>query len=143
RFGIALVLFLTVSACAGWLRLARADQATALMVAQIAERLRPSGLEGAVLAVGGDQPSEAAINRFVELAGGEKAELVVAVIGSANADSLLDALKTKTTASLTALPLKDRIAGGSLATVQAMRKATGVWLVATDPPVVDLVRDMA
>src|SRR5437868_15258337 len=112
RLGAALLLFLPVSAFAGWLH---ADQATAPQVAQIAARLRPSGLEGAVIAVGGDKPSEAAISRFVELAGGEKAELVVAILGTANADDLLDTLRARKTAGLVVLPLKERVDGGTLA----------------------------
>src|SRR5205807_2135373 len=85
------------------------------------------------------------INRFVELAGGEKAELVVAILGTANTDDLLDTLRARKTAGLVVLPLKERVDGGTLAAVQTLRKATGVWLVASDPPdrVIRLVRDMA
>jgi cyanophycinase len=142
RLGAALVLFLIVSTYAGWLN---ADQAPVVQPAPIAEHLSPYGLQGAVIAVGGDKPSESAITRFVELAGGEKAEVVVVVIGTSNADSLLDALKGKKTANLVALPLKERVAAGSLAAVQALRKATGVWLVATGTSALaaELVSEMA
>src|SRR5262249_31351327 len=44
------------------------------------ERLRPAGIYGALVLCGGDKVPEAARQRFVELAGGPKAHLVVVPI---------------------------------------------------------------
>src|SRR5262245_6332699 len=50
-------------------------------------RLRPEGIEGALLISGGDKIPEAAARKFIELAGGAKASIVVLVLRGADREA--------------------------------------------------------
>ncbi len=65
---------------------------------QPAPRLRPEGIDGALVICGGTVP-EAARDRFLQQAGGDKAELVVLSDG-ANADDPLATWKARKPASV-------------------------------------------
>jgi cyanophycinase len=99
----------------------------------VAERLRPSGIDGAVMLCGGGEFPESARERFVKLAGGEKAEIVIFpdyrdAAGKADAEKQLEPWKSCKPASVTLAPLplaKEADVAGTLA---KLRTATGVWL---------------
>jgi len=59
------------------------------------ERLRPSGLEGAVILDTNDRPGEATVVRFLKLAKGDEGRLTALVVGEARAEGILDLLKAK------------------------------------------------
>jgi cyanophycinase len=120
--------------CLGLVAAAFVVRADTTPRAATADRLRPSGLEGAVVAVGGQPSAGWALRRFVECAGGEKAEVVVATVGGANAGGLLDDLNALKAARVTALALTTRDAANDPRAAQALQQASGVWLVATGTP---------
>ena len=96
------------------------------------ERLNPDGIDGA-LVLCGDKIAETALDRFVELAGKDKAALVVlggdGKTDPDRAEKLGEALKTRKPASVGVF------AGAAKdpKTLEALRAATGVWLVGAIP----------
>lgn len=87
---------------------------------------------GALLIVGGGAMGPELWNRFVELAGGTKAHIVV--IPTANEDDAIaedhttDHLRTLGVAQVTVLHTRDRKTADSAAFVTPLLSATGVWL---------------
>src|SRR5262249_33722510 len=56
-------------------------------VTRATDRIPPNGIDGAVLLLGNHNAPDAAVKRFVELAGGAKAKLVLVAPASARTDS--------------------------------------------------------
>jgi len=94
--------------------------------------LRASGIDGSVLLVGGKVP-EQVLQRFVELAGGEKANLVVIPTARADADKEdgdkhMEAWQSRRLASVVRLHARSRQTADEAAFVAPLRQASGVWL---------------
>jgi cyanophycinase len=92
---------------------------------------------GALVMVGGGRVPEAAVKRFLELAGGPKARLVVIPTASITADgsdgdSSLDPWKKLPTAALVSLHTRDRQRADDPAFVKPLTEATGVWIEGGD-----------
>lgn len=120
RMGISAVLL-----CLGMLPV-RSDEATP------SARLRPSGIDGALVICGGGKLPDAVYNRFMELAGGEKARLVIIPTASetadqANADKLLAPWLSRKPASAVVLHTRSRQTADDATFVAPLRGATGVW----------------
>ena len=79
---------------------------------------------------GGELPAEV-YDRFVELAGGEDAKLVVLSVGQP-ADSTLGLLRARKTASLQVIHNRSRLAANSPEFGAPLREATGVWIDGDD-----------
>ncbi len=90
-----------------------------------APRLRPSGIDGAVLICGGKAP-DAVRERFVQLAGGEKAKLVI-VSSDDSAKQERESWQARKPASVVVLSLPTRAAEDA-ESLKPLRQATGVWL---------------
>jgi cyanophycinase len=102
------------------------------------ERLRPVGIDGALVICGGGKVPDAALKRFVELAGGEKAKLVLIPTASESADKedaqkLVDSWKDLKPASVTVLHTRERKKADDAAFLEPLRQATGVWFEGGDP----------
>jgi cyanophycinase len=85
-------------------------------------RLRPSGIDGAVLIFGNKVP-DAVRERFVHLAGGEKAKIVLISIDE-KAKKQREAWEERKPASVSVLSLSSR---PSAEDADMLRQATGVW----------------
>jgi cyanophycinase len=84
-------------------------------------RIDPAGIGGALLLCGDGEVSQLAWDRFVELAGGAKAKVVVVVADEQTSlPHLSSALKKQDAGESEIVHLKD--------VAESMRKATGVWL---------------
>jgi cyanophycinase len=117
---IALGVYLAVSVVAA----AGADTAPAASEG----RLRPSGLEGAVLLDTGARVSELAAFRFVRDAGTDG--LTVMIVGEGTSAGLPDLLMAKDAKTVAVLKLADAAAASSPHVAEALKKSKGVWLVA-------------
>jgi cyanophycinase len=100
------------------------------------DRINPAGIEGSVMICGGERQTDSAARRFVELAGGPKAHLVVLHFTSGGPCSTADlkfwqALKP---AVAECLQIDSRKAANEAEVTDLLRKATGVWIVANDGP---------
>ena len=94
-------------------------------------RLRPSGIDGALVICGGEAP-EAARVRFVRLAGDDEARLVI-LSSDDNADGettekRLESWKARKPASVVALAVRSRKMADDVEILKPLRKATGVWV---------------
>ncbi len=94
-------------------------------------RLRPSGLEGAVILDTNDRPSEATVGRFLKAAKGDEAKLLVVVVREAKAEGILDLLKAKKAGAIEIVKLDNAASANAQPTLDALRKATGVWIFAS------------
>lgn len=97
-----------------------------------AERLRPSGIDGSLVICGGGKLPDTVLDRFVQLAGGEKAHLVLIPTASERADqepaeALLAPWKARKPASVVVLHTRSPKTAGTEAFLEPLRKATGVW----------------
>jgi cyanophycinase len=93
------------------------------------ERIPPEGIDGSVLLCGEGKIPEGVVKRFVELAGGDKAHLIL-IPAAADPDavqSMAEEFKALKPASLAVLPEAE-------ASREAMRKATGVWIAGGAKP---------
>jgi cyanophycinase len=93
--------------------------------------LRPAGIDGTLVICGGKKPDEA-IKRFVQLAGGENAHLVLIPTASKRADKepaekLVAAWKDHKVASVVVLHTRSKETANDPAFSAPLRKATGVW----------------
>ncbi|MGH7223545.1 MAG: Type 1 glutamine amidotransferase-like domain-containing protein [Gemmataceae bacterium] len=88
-------------------------------------RLRPAGIDGAVLILG-DKVPDAVRERFVRLAGGEKAKLVLVSIDD-KAKKQRQSWEARKPASAIALSLSSREAAIDPDFLKPLRQATGVW----------------
>lgn len=102
------------------------------------ERLRPSGLEGAVMLLTGTTPSERALGRFCAAASGDDAVIVVVPLLDAEPGKLVQALKAKKPAKLSVV-----VPTGSRRPQSLLGDATGVWILSggAAAPTVDFLRD--
>ncbi len=96
------------------------------------ERIRPSGIDGALVVCGGGKLPDAVFERFLTLAGGEKAHLVVIPTASESADNEPDEKhlapwKERKLASAVVLHTRSRKTADGDEFVEPLRKATGVW----------------
>ena len=94
--------------------------------------LRPSGIDGALVICGGGKLPDAALDRFVELAGGAKAHLVVIPTASASADKeppekLLEHWQARKPASAAVLHTRSRQTADDPKFLEPLKQATGVW----------------
>jgi cyanophycinase len=96
----------------------------------------PGELPGALVLVGGGTTPGPARQRFLELAGGAKARLVVIPTAGAGdgaeIEQALDAWKKAPAASLALLHTRDRKQADDLAFVKPLADATGVWIEGGD-----------
>jgi cyanophycinase len=96
------------------------------------ERLRPAGIDGALVICGDGKTPDAAMERFVQLAGGENAHLVLIPTASERADKepdekLLAEWKAHKVASVVVLHTRSKATANDPAFSAPLRKATGVW----------------
>jgi cyanophycinase len=97
------------------------------------DRLNPAGIEGALVIHGGGKLPDAVVERFMELAGGEKANIVVILTAGESADksengtALLEPWKSRKAAAVAVLHTRSRKTADDAAFVEPLRKATGVW----------------
>jgi cyanophycinase len=91
-----------------------------------APRLRPSGIDG-ILMIGGGEMSDAVRDRFVQLAGGEKARLVLLLHGD-EVEKRLPSWKARKPASALLLEVRSRKMADDAELLKPLREATGVWL---------------
>lgn len=92
-------------------------------------RIDPAGVPGAMLVCGGDA-SDAALQRFIDLAGGKNARIVVIDVNDAKAAArLLERLTNSTGKRDGAAPRLVRWKDAK----PALKDATGVWLIARQP----------
>jgi cyanophycinase len=96
-----------------------------------AERIRPSGIDGTLMLCGGEKVPKAVRQRFVELAGGDKAELTLLLCqthtGEADEEKILANWSVGKNLHVITLPV------GSPRTVEdktleGLDKATGIWI---------------
>jgi len=102
-----------------------------------ADRIDPQGVSGALVVAGGGKLPDAIRKRFVELAGGEQAHLVVIPTASARADAsrtdtsraqaILEPWRDLKTASLTLLHSATRAEANDSKFLEPVRRATGIW----------------
>ncbi len=95
-------------------------------------RLRPAGINGALVLCGGGKVPDAARARFIELAGGEKARLVVIPTADAAADRedagrWLAPWRALKPASAVVLHARSRQQADDPKFLAPLREATGVW----------------
>ena len=97
-------------------------------------RIDPAGIKGALVIAGGGKLPDSILDRFMKLAGGEKAHLVIVPTASARADqdevgSLLANWKERKPASLTLLHTRDRNKASDPEFLQPLKKATAIWFM--------------
>jgi cyanophycinase len=88
------------------------------------ERIRPAGIDGALVIAGEGPMPDAVRERFVKLAGGDKAKLVIVRADKDDADKLLAPWTALKPASAVVMPAR----GEAPKSFEALREATGVWL---------------
>ena len=100
------------------------------------ERINPAGIDGSVMISGGDKVPEAAARRFVEIAGGAKARLVVLTLaqGSSSGSADLDLWQAHKPAAVDTLQVGSRKAADESQVAALLRKASAVWIVAEIGP---------
>ena len=96
--------------------------------------IEPSGIAGALVICGGGDVPQAALERFVELAGGEQGRLVVVPTASDQADdktedSYLKAWRDRGIKDTQVLHAHDRVDANSEEAVKLLEQATAVWFV--------------
>jgi cyanophycinase len=97
-----------------------------------AARIRPEGIDGALVLCGGGKMTEEIRDRFVKLAGGEKAHLVIIPSASDAADKLpaeklLAPWEARKVASVVLLHTRSKQTANDPKFHDPLRKATGVW----------------
>ncbi|HYT94192.1 MAG TPA: cyanophycinase [Gemmataceae bacterium] len=96
------------------------------------ERLRPEGIDGSLVICGGGKLPDSVLTRFVQLAGGEQAHLVIVPTASDRADKeaeekLLAPWKARKVASVTLLHTRSKQTANDPKFCSPLQKATGVW----------------
>jgi cyanophycinase len=97
------------------------------------ERLRPAGIDGTLLLCGEGKVPEAVLKRFLELAGGDKAQMVLLAANAGDAEkaavrTLTEEMQACKPASLTVLSAWAPAGAAADTARDALRKATGVWI---------------
>jgi len=95
-------------------------------------RIDPSGIHGSLVIAGGGGLPDQVMDRFVKLAGGEKAHLVIIPTASRRADeedtkSLLASWQDRKSASLTLLHTRSRDQANDPQFLKPLARATGIW----------------
>jgi cyanophycinase len=122
-----------------WLTTSVATLAMALCPAiaadenQDAQPIDPVGVRGSLVICGGGRLGDSIINRFMELAGGREARLVVIPTASNRADkaddeSILGSWRKRSPQRLTVLHTRDRELANRLEFVAPLQDATAVWI---------------
>jgi cyanophycinase len=106
---------------------------TAALRAEPVRIAGPSGIPGALVLTGGGDLPDAARQRFLQLAGGKEARLVVLATAEGADATQAVAFWKKDAASVVLLHAHDRAEADSAAFAQPLVQATGVWLVGEDP----------
>jgi cyanophycinase len=96
-------------------------------------RVPPSGISGALVFGGGGSFPETARRRFLELAGGAEARLVVLSAERTAEDRVLDPWKKQGVASAVLLRGRTRAEADEAGFARPLADATGVWLDGEDP----------
>src|SRR5262245_39031705 len=96
------------------------------------ERIRPEGIDGALVLCGGGKVPEAALDQCMKLAGGEKAHLVIIPTASPAADTqpaetYLARWQARKPASAVVLHTRSRQTADDPKFYAPLQKATGVW----------------
>jgi cyanophycinase-like exopeptidase len=103
--------------------------AAVAQVKEVGERLRPAGIDGSLAICGTGRTPDAARTRFMELAGGAKARLVVLTASDDAATEIMDAWKPRNPADVAIVHVP---AADNAKLTGLLRDATGVW-VEDDP----------
>jgi len=107
----------------------KSDEATAA-----ASRIDPDGIQGSLVLCGGGKLPEAVRDRFIKLAGGKEARLVIIPTASGDdtiaddAREVAEIWKSREPASITLLHTRARGQADDGAFVEPLRHATGVWI---------------
>jgi cyanophycinase len=96
----------------------------------IPERLRPAGIDGTLVLCGSPHTPDSVLDRFVKLAGGDKANLLVITLGGST-DKLVESWQARKPATVT---IEDFRAAkdDTEALVTKLDKATGLWIGMND-----------
>src|SRR5262245_22540697 len=102
------------------------------------ERLNPAGIDGALVICGGGKTPDAVLERFLQLAGGENAHLVVIPTASERADKepaerLLEPWRARKVASAVLLHTRSRDTANDGRFCAPLRGATAVWFGGGSP----------
>ena len=95
-------------------------------------RIDPVGIHGSLVIAGGGSLPDQVMDRFMKLAGGEKAPLVIIPTASRRADeeetkSLLASWQDRKSASLTLLHTRSRDQANDPGFLKPLARATGIW----------------
>jgi cyanophycinase len=96
--------------------------------------LRPEGISGALVLCGGGKTPDAVFDRFMQLAGGDKAKLVIIPTASETADkpdaaaAAAKPWQDRKAASVAVLHSRDRKQADDAKFVEPLKQATGVWI---------------
>ena len=95
-------------------------------------RIDPAGIQGSLVIAGGGSLPDQVMDRFMKLAGGEKAHLVIIPTASRRADeeetkSLLASWQDRKSASLTLLHTRSRDQANDPQFLKPLAQATGIW----------------
>ncbi|MEO2020804.1 MAG: cyanophycinase [Pirellulaceae bacterium] len=95
-------------------------------------RIDPAGIQGSLVIAGGGSLPDQVMDRFMKLAGGEKAHLVIIPTASRRADeeetkSLLASWQDRKSASLTLLHTRSRDQANDPRFLKPVARATGIW----------------
>lgn len=96
-------------------------------------RLRPFGLEGAVILDTAAKPSEAAVERFLRFAKGDS--IAILVVGDGGSEGLVDSLLTHGAKGIEILRAPGADAASLDRATAVLRKAKGLWLMAGPEPI--------
>jgi len=126
---VTLAVTLVVSPFVFCLQALRADEA-----APKTDRIDPDGIKGALVICGGGRLPDAVRDKFIELAGGKEARLVV--IPTASDDTTIDEdgrevaeiWKAREPASITIMHTRTHDEADDPAFVEPIKHATGVWI---------------
>jgi cyanophycinase len=124
RWHSSLALLLLIS-------LTTAGQERAQDRTELRTRINPAGINGSLLLCGEGKAPEVALKKFMELAGGGKAHLVVMPApdtDKAALRTLTDTWQTRNPESILVLPGWSLSKGEVTEALAALRRATGVWI---------------
>ena len=98
----------------------------------VRQRIDPQGIDGSLVIAGGGKLPKDIIERFIKLAGGEEAHLVIIPTASTRADQedtsgLLEPWKAHKVASLTLLHTRSAEQANQAEFVKPLKQATAVW----------------
>lgn len=117
--------------CCFWLNLAAGSDRTSELPAA-AKRVDAEGIPGALVICGGGALPDAIVDRFISLAGGEKAKLILIPTaaedsGLSNRDNLIQPWKRHKVASIDVLHTRSHDEANQESFVEPLKQATAVW----------------